>query len=343
MTTQTFTVTAANTAPVANAQSVSTNEDTAKTITLTGTDADGNSLTFAIGTGPSHGSLGSIGAVTCTGTAPKSCSADVTYTPALNYNGSDSFTFKVNDGTVDSAAATVSITVTAVNDAPSCSAVLADRPTRTLPGDADPSCTDIDSASLTYVDRRRRLARHGLDRGRQAALLRPTPTTTAADSFTYKANDGALDSNTATVSVTVTAVNDAPSCSAVSLTTDEDTPGDANPSCTDIDSASLTYAIVGAASHGTASIVAGKLHYVPNANYNGSDSFTYKANDGALDSNTATVSVTVNAVNDAPPSRSRSTDTRRRRRHADGDTPPVPTSIGDAVQYSTTSRKAPRT
>ena len=106
--TQTFTVTAANTAPVANAQSVSTNEDTAKTITLTGTDADGTSLTFAIGTGPSHGSLGSIGAVTCTGTAPKSCSADVTYTPALNYNGSDSFTFKVNDGTVDSAAATVS-------------------------------------------------------------------------------------------------------------------------------------------------------------------------------------------------------------------------------------------
>ena len=193
----------ANTAPVANAQSVTTNEDTAKTITLTGTDADGNSLTFAIGTGPSHGSLGSIGAVTCTGTAPKSCSADVTYTPALNYNGSDSFTFKVNDGTVDSAAATVSITVTAVNDAPSCSAV--------------------------------------------------------------------------------------------SLTTDEDTPGDANPSCTDIDSASLTYAIVGAASHGTASIVAGKLHYVPNANYNGSDSFTYKANDGTLDSNTATVSVTVNA------------------------------------------------
>ena len=100
--------------------------------------------------------------------------------------------------------------------------------------------------------------------------------------------------------MTVNPVNDAPSCSAVSLTTDEDTPGDANPSCTDIDSASLTYAIVGAASHGTASIVAGKLHYVPNANYNGSDSFTYKANDGTLDSNTATVSVTVNPVNDAP-------------------------------------------
>ena len=54
---------------------------------------------------PAHGTL--------SGTAP-----NLTYTPAANYNGADSFTFKVNDGTVDSAAATVSITVTAVNDAP---------------------------------------------------------------------------------------------------------------------------------------------------------------------------------------------------------------------------------
>ena len=182
---------------------------------------------------------------------------------------------------------------TAVNDAPSCSAVSLTTDEDT-PGDANPSCTDIDSASLTYAIVG--AASHGT-----ASIVAgklhyvPNANYNGSDSFTYKANDGALDSNTATVSVTVNAVNDAPSCSAVSLTTDEDTPGDANPSCADIDSASLTYAIVGAASHGTASIVAGKLHYVPNANYNGSDSFTYKANDGALDSNTATVSVTVNA------------------------------------------------
>jgi len=94
-----------NIAPVANAQSVSTNEDTAKAITLTGTDADGDTLTYTIVSGPSHGSL--------SGTAP-----NVTYTPAANYNGSDSFTFKVNDGKVDSAPATVSITVTAANNPP---------------------------------------------------------------------------------------------------------------------------------------------------------------------------------------------------------------------------------
>ncbi len=96
------------------------------------------------------------------------------------------------------------------------------------------------------------------------------------------------------------AVNDAPVCSNVSLTTDEDTPGDVAPDCTDVDGDPLTYSIVSGASHGTASVVSGQLHYSPAANYNGSDSFTYKANDGLLDSNTATVNVTVNAVNDAP-------------------------------------------
>jgi len=92
-----------NQAPVANAQSVTTAEDTAKAITLAGSDADGDALTYAIVSQPAHGTL--------SGTVP-----NVTYTPAVDYNGSDAFTFKVNDGTVDSAVATVSLTVTAVND-----------------------------------------------------------------------------------------------------------------------------------------------------------------------------------------------------------------------------------
>ena len=107
-----------NTAPSAAPQSVSTAEDTAKPITLSASDVDGNSTSFAIVSGPSHGTLGTIASPACTGTAPRTCNAVVTYTPAADYNGPDSFTFKANDGTVDSAAATVSITVTPVNDAP---------------------------------------------------------------------------------------------------------------------------------------------------------------------------------------------------------------------------------
>jgi hypothetical protein len=95
--TRSFTIT--NTPPTANGQSVSTQKNTAKAITLTAADPDGDPLTFSIVAQPSHGSL--------SGSPP-----NVTYTPATNYTGSDSFTFKANDGKADSNVATVSITVT---------------------------------------------------------------------------------------------------------------------------------------------------------------------------------------------------------------------------------------
>lgn len=94
-----------NNPPVANNQSVITNEDTPLAITLTATDPDGDPLTYSIVTNPANGVL--------SGTAPT-----VTYTPNLNFYGSDSFTFKANDGKVDSNSATVSITVNPVNDPP---------------------------------------------------------------------------------------------------------------------------------------------------------------------------------------------------------------------------------
>ena len=100
-----FSYPASNQPPVANGQSVTADEDTDKAITLTGSDVDGDSLTYSIVAPPSHGSL--------TGTPP-----DLTYTPNLDYNGPDSFTFKANDGTADSNVATVSITVNSVNDPP---------------------------------------------------------------------------------------------------------------------------------------------------------------------------------------------------------------------------------
>src|SRR6185503_15629576 len=84
-----------NAAPTATGQSVTTNEDTPKLITLSGTDPDGNNLTFTIVSNPTNGTLGTVGAPSCSGT-PSTCTATVTYTPNANFNGSDSFTFKVN-------------------------------------------------------------------------------------------------------------------------------------------------------------------------------------------------------------------------------------------------------
>ena len=95
-----LTVNAVNDAPVADAQSVSMSWNTSMGITLTGTDVEGSPLTYIIEDNPAHGSLSGSG-------------ANRTYTPTTDYSGPDSFTFKVNDGTVDSVPATVSITVTA--------------------------------------------------------------------------------------------------------------------------------------------------------------------------------------------------------------------------------------
>ena len=120
-----------------------------------------------------------------------------------------------------------------------------------------------------------------------------------SDSFTYKANDGKLDSNIVTVNITVNPVNDAPVAVNDSYNTNEDTvlnvssPGVLS-NDTDVDGDTLKAIKVTNPSHGSLTLNAdGSFSYTPNLNYNGSDSFTYKANDSKLDSNIATVSITV--------------------------------------------------
>lgn len=109
-----------NNAPAASAtpNPAQTSEDTAVQITLTGTDANNNNLSFTITDTPDHGTLsGQDATPSCSTTnGVKTCTLAITYTPVANYNGSDLFKFKVNDGTVDSAEATVNITVHAVAD-----------------------------------------------------------------------------------------------------------------------------------------------------------------------------------------------------------------------------------
>src|SRR5207244_6030102 len=103
--TRSITVNAVNDTPLASNQAVVTDEDTAKAITLSASDVEGSALTYTIGTGPTHGTLSGI--------APA-----LTYTPAANYNGPDSFTFRANDGELDSNVAIVSIIVKPVKDGP---------------------------------------------------------------------------------------------------------------------------------------------------------------------------------------------------------------------------------
>jgi VCBS repeat-containing protein len=120
------------------------------------------------------------------------------------------------------------------------------------------------------------------------------------DSFTYTANDWFYFSNTATVSITVTPGIDVPVAGDQSVSMLEDTALAVTLSASDADGDTLTYSIVAQPSHGALSGTAPNVIYTPTLNYNGPDSFTYRANDGSLDSNTATVTITVSAVNDAP-------------------------------------------
>ena len=101
------------TPPTAVDQTATTNQGVAVPVTLQGSDPDSCELTFSIVAGPSNGSLGSIANNTCSPGTPDTDTASVTYTPNAGFNGSDSFTYKVNDGTSDSNVATVSITVNA--------------------------------------------------------------------------------------------------------------------------------------------------------------------------------------------------------------------------------------
>ncbi len=106
-----------NNPPTAAGQSISTDEDTPVVVTVAGADDDGDPLTFAAATGPSAGSLGTFTAPACAGT-PSDCTSTITYSPAANSNGADSFTFRAHDGDADSPPATVNIMVDPVNDEP---------------------------------------------------------------------------------------------------------------------------------------------------------------------------------------------------------------------------------
>jgi len=128
----------------------------------------------------------------------------------------------------------------------------------------------------------------------------PTAGYFGPDSFTFKANDGLVDSNIATVSVTVTHVNHAPVANGQAVSTLEDVAKAIALSATDVDADPLSFSIVAGPAHGALSGAAPNLTYTPAANYNGTDTFTFKANDGMVDSNIATVTLTITAVNDAP-------------------------------------------
>jgi hypothetical protein len=297
--------------PVANDQSVTTDEDVLVTITLTGSDPDGDSLAFSILSGPSHGSLGPLNPLSPT-------SAEVDYTPDLNYSGSDSFSFQVDDGNGGTATGVVSITVQAVDDAP---AAVDDTATVTEGSGASlidvlANDTDVDGGSKSIASATQPangtvvVAPDGL-----SLTYQPnpgycnTPPGTTLETFTYTLSP-AGSTPTATVTVTVNCVDDAPTAVADSATVPEDapaTPIDVLANDTDPDGGPRSIASVTQPANGTVEIANDALSvtYRPHADYCNTppgtalETFSYTLSP-AGSTPTATVTVSVTCVDDAP-------------------------------------------
>ena len=281
-----------NYSPVANDTAITSSEDRDYTGMLSASDSDGDALTYSIIIGPANGRA----------TVSDNATGTFSYRPVEDYTGLDSLIFSVTDSVL-SDIATVSITVTAVNDAP-----VAVTAAVTTEEDMDygglVSAFDIDNDPLTYSLLTE--PSHGTvaitDSSAGTYTYSPKVNYNGSDSFTFTSSDGTL-SDTSKVSITVTAVNDSPVAFAERVTTSEDTKYSGSVSASDVENDILTYNILTNPSNGTVSITnssLGTFTYSPTINYNGDDSFTFTANDYNY-SDTATVSITITAWNNYAP------------------------------------------
>jgi glucose/arabinose dehydrogenase len=292
-----------NAAPVTTGASVSTPEDTARTIPLAAADADGDMISRAISRSPSTGSLGTISG------------ANVIYAPAAQTNGADSFEFTATDGAATSAPATISITVTEVNDPPdgvddTASAaedgnVLVNVRANDAKGPANESSQMLTVSSVTMPLHGTAVVEGG------SVRYTPAANYSGPDAFGYQVCDNGKTNgapaplcDTATVSVIVTAVNDAPvavddaAATSIGRAVTIDVLANDSKGPPDEAGQTLTVASIGTPAHGTAVLDAGKVRYTPTSGYLGPDSFSYQAcdNGGLCDTGQVSISVELNTA-----------------------------------------------
>ena len=295
-----------NDPPIAFDDAEITDEDTAKEIFVLSNDIDIDDVLvgsmIVIVDSPDHGTV----------TVDENNGA-VIYTPTLNYNGVDVFTYQVKDASdALSNVATVNLIINPVNDAPVANPDLATTnedvavPIPVLANDVDVDNT-LGASSLTIIS----VPEHGtavIDLVDGTIQYTPETNYNGNDSFTYQLKDaeGAL-SSLATVTIAVLPVNDPPVANPDVATTPEDTPLSipvvANDTDVDNTWVGATLIISSNPAHGTVNVEAstGSITFTPEQDYFGNDSFTYQIKDaeGAL-SNIVAVTIEVTPVNDPP-------------------------------------------
>lgn len=299
--------------PSADDISATTDKDTAIEITLSGSDAESVELTFEIASHPSSGTLSEITDQDGTAGDPNHDTALVTYTPDADYNGTDSFTYTVSDPSGQSDTATVTIAVTEPPTADDLSeSVDEDESIQLTLSGSDAETVELefeivsgpDNGSLGAITNQSGTSG---DPNTDTALVTYTPDAdyNGSDSFIYRVTDADGAWAEAVVSLTVNPVNDAPVAEADGpFSTEENTtlnvaaPGLLS-NDTDVDGDDLavdTTPVVGP-SDGTLTLGAdGSFQYVPNTDFTGQDTFEYQVSDGNGGTDTALVTIDVNAA-----------------------------------------------
>ncbi|HEX2750621.1 MAG TPA: Ig-like domain-containing protein, partial [Verrucomicrobiales bacterium] len=292
-----------NVRPVANPDTYAATEETtlnvsaASGVLANDTDADGDARTAVLVAAPATGNL------------TLNSDGSFSYVPVLNFAGPVTFTYTANDAGGPSTQTTVTINVANVNDPPvAVNDAYATDPGVSLivsaPGvltnDTDPDASASLTAQVVTPPAQGTLTLNTNGSFNYA----PPPSFAGTATFTYRTNDGTLNSNNATVTIKV---NGRPVSNANSYAVTEDVPLTVSApgvlgNDTDPENDPLTAQVTTQPAHGTLSLAAGGgFTYTPASNYNGGDSFTYKAFDGVRDSlNAATVTLNIAPVNDAP-------------------------------------------
>ncbi|MGI2956510.1 tandem-95 repeat protein, partial [Vibrio alginolyticus] len=223
-----------------------------------------------------------------------------TISPTADWNGSETLAFTATDPSGESVSQTVNFTVAPVADIVADKAtVVEDTPTIIKVLDND---TFEGNDKVVSLDTNNGPANGTVSVNPDGSVTyTPNDNFHGADSFTYIVTSGGVSEST-TVNVDVTPVNDAPVAKDDTAVTDEDTPVtiDVLPNDTDIDGDTLSIDSASVPSdQGKVEIIDGKLVFTPAENFHGDAEITYTVTDGSL-TDQATVNVTVNAVNDAP-------------------------------------------
>lgn len=276
---------AVNDPPVANPISLSTPAATKAYIRLTGSDPDGDPVSFAVVSPPSRGTL--------SGKSPS-----FYYTPQAGFAGMDSFSFVARDGKTTSAAATVVISVGAANSAPralsqSVSTEVG-RPVGIQLTGSDPDGDPLQYAVATPPYR-------GTLSGVPPKLIyTPQPGFAGRDNFTFSVSDGRLNSTAVAVMINVVATHQPPVAVSQNVSTLEDTPAAITLRGSDPEGQPLSYVVTTPPNSGTLSGTPPDLVFTPANDASGLAYFAFSAFDGELYSEPALVIVSVTAVNDAP-------------------------------------------